>query len=104
MENIIRILNESGVSERMQKSINRVTKVIDGDIPQEVIDHSIADMICLEAIRNEELEEAILEYAVNKTIPKIVDALGIKYQPESKDEEVPLSVKILETILQEIIK
>lgn len=75
-----------------------------GTIPQEVIDSSIADMICLEASTNEELEDAILEYAVNETIPKIVAELGIKYQPESKDEEVPLSVKILETILQEIIK
>lgn len=47
MEKIIKILKESGASEKMQKSVNRAMNITDGAIPQEVIDSSIAEMICL---------------------------------------------------------
>lgn len=103
MKKVIELLKESGTIEKIQKSINSAGGMT-GEVPQEIIDGAVGNIIIMEMNHNEELEDAVIDYAMNKAIGDIVNELGIKFQPDSKEaHEKPLSVQLLETILKTIL-
>lgn len=103
MKEIIRIMKESGAVDRIQKSVNSAGGMT-GEVPQELIDNAVGNIIIMEMNHNAELEDAVVDYAMTKAVGEIVEELEIKFQPDSKEaREKPLSMQLLEIILKSIL-
>lgn len=103
MKKVIQLLQEKGTINRIQKSVNLAGNPTD-EIPQEVINHAVGNLLKFEFEHNEELGDAFCDYAFDKALNEVVGTLDIKFQPDSKEAlKKPLSVQILETIFNNIL-
>lgn len=89
MSKVMEMLKEKGIVERLQHSVNSVTSLNGGNVPQEDIDKSIGMILCLELERNPDLGDAFAEYAHDLAMKQLVKELGIKYDPESEAAKNP---------------
>lgn len=83
MNKVMDIIKEKGIDKRLQDSVNRTASFCGGNITQDVIDSSVKHILEFEIDRNPELEDAFAEYAYDLAMDKLVEELGIKYNPDS---------------------
>lgn len=104
MERLIQLLQEKGTIDRIQKSVNLAGHPTD-EIPQEVINHAVGNLLKFEFEHDEEIGDAFCDYAFDKALDEVVGTLRITFQPDSREaQEKPLTVQLLETIINNILR
>lgn len=104
MKKIIQLLQEKGTIDRIQKSVNLAGNPTD-EISQEVINHAVGNLLKFEFEHDEELGEAFCNYAFDKALDEVVGTLDIRFDPNSREaQEKPLTVQLLETIINNILR
>lgn len=88
MNKVMDIIKEKRIDERMQDSVNRVVNFSGGNIPQEIIDASVKDMLEIEMTMNNDFKDAFVKYAYDLAMNNILKELGIKYNPESAKNHI----------------
>lgn len=84
---------------RIQKSVNFAGNSTD-EIPQEVINHAVGNLLKFEIEHDEEIGDAF-----DKALDKVVGTLDIRFDPNSREaQEKPLTVQLLETIINNILR
>ena len=83
MSNIVDLIKEKGIAEKIQNAVNNSANFLGETIPQDVIDDTVEGILQTEIMRNPDLEEKFAEYAFDLAFDNIVKELGITYDPDS---------------------
>lgn len=83
MSKILDLIREKGIDQKLQDSINKAAYLCNGDIPQEITDEAVKQILEFEILRNHDLERAFVDYMYELGMNSLVKELGIKCNPDA---------------------